>query len=179
MTRTVPATVGATTPDATSIVAPPPPLTVAAAPRPLRPWAIAATATAAASALLGVAFTIWWADQSAAYDPVACPVIGGAQCDAAYDQLTTANPLLTASFIAAGAFTVGAATLWALDRRDATRAAGERPSPSAAYSPSACAAHGERAARSAAVATVEPWRAPAQPRPYRPPPCPAASRHPA
>lgn len=91
-------------------------------PRPLRPWAIAATTAAGAFALAGVGLAVWWSDQTATYDAQGCASRGGATCGADYDRIVTTNTLFTTAFITAGAFAIGAATLWSLDRRDATHA---------------------------------------------------------
>lgn len=91
--------------------------------RALRPWVIAASATAGAFVLAGIGFSVWRQERSAAYLSLGCGATSvDALCLSTYDQFDTAKSLQVASFVTAGVFVGGAVALWLLDRRDAGRA---------------------------------------------------------
>jgi hypothetical protein len=96
--------------------------TVAA--RPLRPWAIAASATAGATLALGLGMLVWRGSSASTYSGLGCEgmIPASAACLDTYAQFRDANAATVATFVSAGVLVATAGALWYLDlRRSAAR----------------------------------------------------------
>lgn len=89
----------------------------------LRPWIVPTAITAGAFTALGISFTAWGAIERSSYDDLRCVNVASADCRDRFDRIGTARALEVTSFVLAGAFAVGALTLWLVDRRAAPAAA--------------------------------------------------------
>lgn len=88
---------------------------------PLRPWAIAASATAGATLALGFGMLVWRASSASTYGGLGCEGMrpASAACLDTYAQFRDANAATVATFVSAGVLAAAAGALWYLDLRRA------------------------------------------------------------
>jgi tRNA A-37 threonylcarbamoyl transferase component Bud32 len=86
---------------------------------PLRPWAIAASATAGAALALGIGMLVWRTSSASTYSGLGCEGMSpaSAACLDTYAQFRDANAAALATLVSAGVLAVTAGALWFVDLR--------------------------------------------------------------
>jgi hypothetical protein len=87
--------------------------------RPLRPWAITASATAGAALALGLGMLVWRTSSASTYSGLGCEGMTPPSdaCLDTYAQFRDANAATVATLVSAGVLAVTAGALWFVDLR--------------------------------------------------------------